>query len=439
MKKKGYKKIFILALDGTPFSFLQKMIARGVMPHFAGLAKQYSFKRMNSVIPAVSSVAWASFLTGEQPQDHGILGFTERNPATLEWFTPNASQLKCKTIVERLSDSGKRVFIMNVPATYPPKPINGVSICGFLGNDVLKGTYPAEEGQFLKENGYRIDVDTSLAKTDFPAFLQDLKFVLEKRIEMMWHYFEREEWDFFMAHIMETDRLHHFSWEFMESGNPHFVELYHKFYGRLDNLIGEVVKRIDDQTGLMLLSDHGFTTLKKEVYLNNWLWQNNYLRFTAPFPQTLKDIHPESKAYSLYPGRIFINLKGREKNGRVRTGIEYGSLRSEIKQKLFEMVEPESKEKIIKNVFYGEELYNRPSKINLGDNKDFTDCADLIAVAHDGYDLKGQLWNKDLFSKTVFNGMHTFDDAFVLSTGVNIEKNNLSISDLAVYVLDFVR
>ncbi len=429
-------KIFILALDGTPFSFLQKMIASGKMPHFAELVERSSFKKMNSVIPPVSSVAWASFLTGEPPWKHGILSFTERDPATMDWFTPNAGHLKCKTIVQRLSDLGKRVFIMNVPATYPPKPINGVSICGFLGDDLLKGTYPEEEGLFLNKNGYRIDTDTALAKTDFPAFIQDLKIVLEKRIEMMWHYFEKENWDFFMTHIMETDRLHHFSWEFMEQGNKHFVDLYDSFYGRLDNLIGEINKRIDEQTALMLLSDHGFTTLKKEVYLNNWLWQNDYLRFTKPFPQSLHDIHPQSKAYALYPGRIFINLKEREKNGSVKIGLEYESLRAEIKQKLFELIEPLSKEKIIKNVIFGEELYSNKlhAKRNISD--EFNSFADLVAIANDGYDLKGQLWNKELFSKTVFNGMHTFDDAFVLFTGKNINITNLSISDLSKYIFD---
>jgi len=63
----------------------------------------------------------------------------------------------------------------------------------------------------------------------------------------------------------------------------------------------------------------------------------------------------------------------------------------------------------------------------------------LIAIANEGYDLKGQLWNKELFGKTVFNGMHTFDDAFVLFTGDNIEKNNLSIADLAGYILNIVQ
>jgi predicted AlkP superfamily phosphohydrolase/phosphomutase len=438
MSKQKKNKIFVLALDGVPFTFLQKMIASGKMPHLARLAKKGDFRKMESVIPPVSSVAWASFLTGKKPQDHGILSFTERNPATMDWFTPDAKQLKCKTLPEILSERGKRVFIMNVPATYPPKKINGVSICGFLGNDLLKGTYPTEEGKILQKKGYRIDADTSLAKTDFPAFLQDLKSVLEKRIEIMRHYFEQEKWDFFMAHIMETDRLHHFTWEFMATGNAHFVELYDRFYGRLDKLIGEIINEIDDNMALMLLSDHGFTILKKEVYLNNWLWQNNYLRFTKPIPQSLHDIHPESKAYALYPGRIFINLKEREKNGRVEQGREYESIRTEIKSKLLELKEPGANDKVIKKVFYGEDLYGR-APMDFADKHSFTDYADLIAIAHKGYDLKGVLWNKDLFAKTIFNGMHTFDDAFVLLNGGVFSKENLAISDLAPDILKIVQ
>ena len=118
-------KIFIFALDGVPYTFLQKMITSGTMSHFTKLAESSHFQLIDSVQPPVSSSAWASFLTGKQPNEHGVLSFTERDPATMDWYTPDARYLKVKTIVEKLSDLDKRVFIMNVPVTYPPKPING--------------------------------------------------------------------------------------------------------------------------------------------------------------------------------------------------------------------------------------------------------------------------------------------------------------------------
>jgi predicted AlkP superfamily phosphohydrolase/phosphomutase len=403
------------------------MMSSGVMPHFTKLAGKSFFQAINSVQPPVSSSAWASFLTGKQPDEHGILSFTERDPASMEWYTPDARHLKVQTIIQKISAAGRRVFIMNVPVTYPAVPVNGVSICGFLGTDLKKGVYPAQEAAFLIDNDYKIDVDTERAKTDLAAYLNELNAVLEKRIETMWYYFARETWDFFMTHIMETDRLFHFTWEYMENKDPVFINIYQRFFRRLDDLIGQIIESIDQSTTLMLLSDHGFTTLKQEVYLNRWLWENDYLKFNKPIPHSLLDIHPQSSAYALYPGRIFINLKGREKNGSVKPGNEYEETRRQIKENLKHLTAPNASEKIINDVVYGEKIY-------AGNHTLSENIADLFVLARDGYDLKGQLWSKQLFNKTVFNGMHTFNNAFVLIHGQQITKTPLSLSDISAYI-----
>lgn len=417
-------RLFVLALDGVPFSFLNDMFSNGLMPNLAQIAQKGDFKTMNSIIPPVSSSAWASFLTGTTPDKHGILSFTERDAATMNWFTPDARHLRGKTILEILSNAGKKVFSMNVPVTYPPQVVNGISICGFLGTDIEKGTYPAKEGPFLKQNGYRIDVDTELAKRNMADFLKDLDIVLEKRIEMMWYYFEKEQWDFFMTHIMETDRLFHFTWEYMESKDPVFVKIYERFFTRLDNLIGDIETRVNGNMQLMFLSDHGFTTLKQEVYLNRWLWENDYLKFIKPYPADLNDIHPLTKAYALYPGRIFVNLKGREKTGSVNAGIEYEKIKANIKNKLSGLTFPANKEKVISSVLDIEDVYNR-------DNISKDKFADMYVFAEQGYEIKGQLWNTSLFSKTFYNGMHTQENAFILTNEFKIPVKNCSITDVA--------
>ena len=429
-------RIFILALDGTPYTLLKKLIAGNRMPNLKRLVEEADFKQMDSVIPPVSSVAWASFMTGSQPREHGIYGFVERDPETMNWYVPLSDRLKVDTIQSNLSVFGKRVFMMNVPMTYPANPINGISICGFLGNDLIRGTYPAEIGTLLKARGYLIDADTELAKTDLNAFYDHLIDVLERRIETMWHFWEQEAWDFFMAHIMETDRLHHFFWEFMEQDHPVWAEKFYNFYERIDQLIGDILQRIPNVLPLMLLSDHGFTTLKKEVYLNRWLFDEGYLKFQKQFPEALIDMHPLSKAYSLYPGRIYINLKGREKNGSVDQGLNYEQIRQEIKQKLLELVEPESQSKIIAKVYFGEELYvcdKGEKQIIQTDTQSPTNrrYPDLIAMPFNGYDLKGNLWRDNLFEKTVFNGMHTFDDAFIVLRNGVLPNDRFSIAEIA--------
>lgn len=415
------KKVFVLALDGVPFTLLNQFITNGTMPQLAALTQKGLFKQINSVEPSVSSVAWASFLTGKQPNQHGILGFAERNPATMEWFTPNASHLTLPTLLEALSVKGKSVFSMNVPATYPPKKINGISICGFLGPNLQQGTFPKKEAHFLEEQGYRIDVDTSLAKTHFPDFITDLKQVMEKRIEMMRHYWHSSDWDFFMTHIMAPDRLHHFSYELFENAHPDALVLYRSFYARIDRLIGQVKSMLDKDTTLLMLSDHGFTTLKQEVYLNRWLWENNFLHFNTPFPKSLKDIHPISKAYALYPGRIFLNLKGREKNGSVEAGEQANQVKKELSQQL--LLLKWGKQPVIEKVLTAAELYP-----NTHSNPA---VADLTAIAHRGFDLKGALWHGKLFDKSHFNGMHSYNNAFFYADEKQLFKNVTALPDIA--------
>ncbi len=402
------------------------MIGSGKIPVIAELTEKYFFKPMNSVQPPLSSTAWASFLTGKYPDQHGLLSFTERDPHTMEWYTPDARHLRSKTILDKLSQAGKRVFSMNVPVTFPPKKINGISICGFLGSDISKGVYPESEAIILEQKEYVIDANTELAKTNFRQFINHLWQVLEKRIEIMWHYFEKENWDFFMCHIMETDRLHHFTWEFMEQGIPEVVILYEKFYKRLDDLIGQIMKNIDNNFEFIILSDHGFETLKKEVNLNRFLWEKELLHFTKPVPKSLQDMHPKSVAYSLYPGRIFINLKGREKNGSVSPGHEYEIIRNKIRHLLLEI--KHGNDKVVKDVLNAENIY--PGYQNFQNS-----LPDLLAIPTEGFDLKGVLWSKKIFDKTVFNGKHTFDNAFVLASKNYFKRDDIDITDIYDVIL----
>lgn len=430
------KRLFVLALDGVPCSHLQKWLNLGWMPRFAAWLEQnnVNLQAINSVMPPVSSSAWASFMTGKSPHGHGIYSFTERDPATMEWFTPQADSLKSPTIFEHLSGHGKRVFVMNVPVTYPPRAVNGISICGFLHDDVRTGTWPSDVGNFLAARDYRIDADTSLAKSDLKAFIADLKEVLEKRIETMWHFLRQEKWDLFMAHIMEPDRLQHFTFEYYEQGLPGAVELYRSFYRRLDKLIGEIVEALDDDVALMLLSDHGFGSLKQEVYLNRWLWEKGWLRFTRPVPQSLQDINPQSIAYALYPGRVFINLQGREKTGSV-SAAQYIMWCDRIAAELKKLGDPQG-HTVVADVRRASAIY--PGLPAGSSDIAHRAIADLFVLAHPGYDLKGSLWHDTLFDKSVFNGMHTFDNAFLAAdTAITKEKLN-AITDIAPHLCRFL-
>lgn len=437
------KRLFVLALDGTPFTFLQKAVKLGVMPNFARLIVDSEFRQMDSVAPPISSVAWASFMTGQKPAQHGIWGFIDRYPATLQWYTPLSNHLQGKIFWETLSEQGKRVFIMNVPMNYPPRPVNGISICGFLCSDITKGTWPSEIGKVLKARGYIIDADTELAKRDLQTFLSHLHNVLDKRIETMWHFWKQEAWDFFLTHIMETDRLHHFFWEFMEKDDPRYAPHFYDFYRKIDLLIGEIDRATHGKSALLLLSDHGFTTLKKEVYLNPYFQRKGIQRLTNEVTEKLDELHPSSLAYSLYPGRIYINLQGREKNGSVRSGMDYERACQRIEQALQDLRDEDSGQPVIKEVLRHQQLLNPGQNVRFflseaeQTTADMERTPDMLAIAHEGYDLKGNLSRGNLFEKTIFNGTHTLHDAFLLSRGLSPPTSRFSIDQLSDLIQNY--
>ncbi len=434
-------RIVIVALDGTPFSLLERLSAPGgCMPNLKTLRADASFRPMQSVYPPVSSAAWASFISGRSPAEHGIFGFVDRQPATLEWILPHSGHLPEPTLWQRLSQQGRKLFVMNVPMTSPPLALNGVMIGGFLGNDVATNTYPAHIGPLLKAQGYRADADIARGRSDRAALMDELEYILEKRIEALWRFWPQERWDFFMVHIMETDRLHHFFWQDMLAGNSEFTQRFYDLYARIDRLLGDILNEIKQDTYLLLLSDHGFTALEQEVLLNQWLIQEGYLRFKTRTPSSLQDMDNRSTAYSLYPGRIHINLKGREKNGSVSGAREYEKWRQTLAKHLQTLHDPRNGKAVVRRVLYAEALYqNKRGALQSHDPFAHARIPDLLIENTEGYDLKGDLSGPSLFRKTAFNGMHCFDDAFALLHGAALpDEKNLSIRDMHRIILDLM-
>ena len=423
------KRLFVLGLDGTPYTFLKKQMSKGHFPHFQKILEKGSFLRMNSVIPCISSVAWTSFLTGVNLAKHNLQGFVDRKLNPFRVYIPTAKNIAVPTISEILSAAGKRVVSINVPVSYPPKEVNGIQISCFLATDLAKSVYPKHYYSYLKEIGYRIDVDAWQGRKEKEKFLQDIHYTYDKRLEAAYYFMGREDWDYFQLHVMETDRINHFLWEQWENGHETYAPEFEKFYAKVDQLVGDLDARLGDDVEFMILSDHGFCSIKKEVYLNHWLEKNGYLKYKTDAPKSVTDMHPESKVYSLIPGRIFINLKGREDNGSVEPGNEYEVLRQELMEKIVQMTDPDTGEKIVKKVCKKEDLYSGPF---------FNDAPDLVVVPYDGFDLKGNIKQPNLTYKGELVGMHTDDDAFFYLRNHDIEQREFGIIDMLPTISDLI-
>jgi predicted AlkP superfamily phosphohydrolase/phosphomutase len=425
--KKG-KKVVVIGLDGTPHSLVTRFMDEGIMPNFKELTAQGSFKPLFSVLPTVSCVAWSSFMTGKNPAKHNIYGFLDRSAGSYIPFVPNANNMTSPTLWDILGSEGKRVIVMGVPVTYPPREVNGILVSGFLAPDIEKATFPAELGKELKEkNGYLLDIDPWKAREDVDSVAPQVTDVFRKRRDTLRELMANTEWDFFMTHFMETDRLHHFLWEHMEEGIEPYCSQFKDFYREVDDFIGELNRDLEGEATLVLLSDHGFCTLKKEVYVNQWLVEKGYLGFKNDEPKGIQDIDTDkSRAYSMDPGRIYINLKGREPAGIVNPGTEYQALREELVREIATIKDPDSGEDMLDSVKTKEELFSGPN---------FDAAPDIVMVPKRGYDLKGSVSKKTLTDKGPIVGMHTLDDAMLYINGQDIKRSDISILDVMPTIL----
>jgi len=436
-------KLMVLSIDGVPFGLMRRMMDNGVMPNMAGLAGNVGIRQMRSVQPTVSCVAWASYMTGKNPGKHGIYGFIDRRTESYDLMFPNSATMSAENIWEVLSRADKRVFGMNVPSSYPPRRVNGILIGDFLTPTIEKAAYPAGESEYLRSIDYRIDSDAQLARRDKRAMLADLDKTLDTRMEAMFHYLDKESWDFFHTHIMGSDRINHFLWQKMEDNDPEFAPAFFAYYRRIDKAIGRLLEQLPD-IPLLIFSDHGFCRIKQEVQLSRYLVETGWTTPAQEIVHPLSVDPAKSKAYCLIPGRIYVNLLGREPGGIVPLE-KYQQVRKRLAEDLLKLRDPETGENVIRKVVMREDVYwpsDREKNATMEPEQSamykgtYGKAADLIAIPYDGYDLKLGLAGNKILQKTELEGMHTYDDAFMVARGIELPKDDLEILMLAKPILD---
>ncbi len=435
-KQAAGPQVFILGLDGTPYSMMQDLFARGILKNLAEITKKGTIHKMSTTIPDVSSVAWTTFMTGVNPGRHGIFGFTDIKPGTYANFFPNFTKVQSPCLWNLIDKEDKKSIIVNMPSTYPAQEINGTLIAGFVAIDLEKATYPKDLVPWLKKIDYQLDVNASLAQEeDKEPFFKALNSSLEKREETFRKLMKEESWDLFAAIVTGTDRLHHFFWDAYEDENSPYHTAFLDYYRKIDAMAGRLYEDLKGKASFLAMSDHGFGPLKRDVYINRWLEEQGYLSFSGEKRDSISDIDPEkTRAFCMDPGRIYINVKRRFPAGSVLPGKAYENLREELSQALREITfssDGQEPEKVIQQVFRKEELYQGPF---------LSSAPDLVCLANRGNNLKGATARTEVFdSKGVFTGMHTQDDAFFLSDQQAVTTENVHILDVSKTVLSLLK
>jgi predicted AlkP superfamily phosphohydrolase/phosphomutase len=322
--------------------------------------------------------------------------------------------------------------------------VNGILIGGFLCPTVDKVAYPSSVNQYLRSIDYQIDSDPMLARESKERMIPNIHKTLDTRTEAMFHFLAQEQWDYFHAHVMTTDRLHHFLIRKYAEGDEKFAPLFVEYYRKLDSYLGKLLDTAGDDCGFVVMSDHGFCPIVSEVQLSRYLVEKGWTALRDSSPTGPLDIDPaRSRAYTLIPGRIFVNVRGREPDGIVPPE-EFEQVREQLAADLLELRAPNG-DQVVEKVFKREELYwgsdshapetDIPLDELLSRETTFGKAADLIAIPFDGYDLKMGLAAQQTFVNTELEGMHTYHDAVIMARGIELPPERFSVVNVARYVL----
>ncbi len=341
-------RVVIVGLDCVPPEFVFDLWS-DLLPNFRRVMLAGIYGSLESSIPPITVPAWMCMMTGQDPGTLGIYGFRNRKDNSYDGLGFASSRMvKMPAIWDVLAEAGKKTIALGVPLTYPPRPINGLLISDFLAPDISSDyTFPSELKHEIRDVVGDYILDTRNFRTDNKnQLLKEIYEMTAQRFQLATHLLINKPWDFFIMVEMGPDRLHHAFWKYFDPKHVkyeagHILEhAIRDYYIALDAHLGEFISRLEEDTTLLIVSDHGAKRMDGGLCFNQWLIQEGYLVLKEPY-DTVSKFSPDlvdwknTKAWGDggYYGRLFLNVEGREPTGNVKV-TEIESLKREIQSKL---------------------------------------------------------------------------------------------------------
>jgi len=279
---------------------------------------------------------------------------------------------------------------------------------------------------------------------DEKSFLEQTDEVFEEYKKILKNELNEFKNGLFFFYFETVDVIQHMFWRYTDAGHPLYEkntlyqDIIFEYYRKMDALIGDILKQIDKDTVLIILSDHGFTNFRRAVNLNRWLLENGYLYLKAGKNESGEFFNDvdwfRTKAYALGFGGIYLNKKEREGSGIVSESEAEG-LKREIVAGLKELRDPDTSDTVIKEVYDADKIYSGPYA---------KDAPDLFVGFNSGYRTS---WQNALGgvpvrliedNKKKWSGDHLVDPSLVpgvIFINRNKELKNPSVLDIAPTIL----
>jgi len=286
------------------------------------------------------------------------------------------------------------------------------------------------------------------AMTD-EMFLEQSQTILEEEKAMLRYELPQFESGLFVFVVETPDRIQHMFWRAVDPKSPLYTKELAKRYGNviadtyreMDRILSLTMEHVDEDTLIMVVSDHGFKSFRRTVHINSWLRENGFLVLQKGYEgkgggEFFRGVDwSKSRAYAVGLGSIYLNLRGREKQGIVNPGAEADMLKREIAAQLKEFKDPKTNQTIVREAYLGDEIFK---------GEMISDAPDLLIGFEDGYRASWQTalgaspLSKIEDNMKKWSGDHIVDHRLVpgiFFSNKKLDKLNPTLYDLSPTIL----
>ena len=336
------------------------------------------YGRLESVNPPITVPAWMSMATSQDPGSLGVYGFRNRADHSYRGQAAATSRsVREVTIWDQVAREGGRSIVIGVPPSYPPRRLNGINVGCFLTPDPARNAYahPASAQEEIAHIVGDYPVDVKEYRTHQKDRLKEQVYQMtRKHFAVVRHFLQEHEWDYFHFVEIGLDRLQHGFWQYQDPqhvlyqpDNP-YRNVLQDYYRYLDEEIGEVLRLLDGDTTVAVISDHGAQRLDGGFCVNQWLIEEGLLALrrrpqrVTPFGELDID-WGRTRAWSEggYYARVFFNVAGREPQGVVPQS-EYAAFRDELRAR-FAALRDDQGNPLGARAFVPQEIYRRVENV----------------------------------------------------------------------------
>ena len=283
-------KVLLLGWDAADWKIIGPLLDAGRMPNLERLAQSGVVGNLSTLYPVLSPMLWTSIATGKRAHKHGIHGFSEPDPVSGGVRPITNLGRKTKAIWNILQQNGLKSNLVGWWPSHPAEPISGVMVSNHYQQMVAPidepwpmrpGTvhpphliehlealrlHPAElEPEMLLPfipRAAEIDQHQDFRLAGVAKILAETASILAAATALI----QLEPWDFMGVYF---DGIDHFCHGFMKYHPPRLewipeadFELYKEVvnagYQFHDMMLGTYLELIDEQTTVIIVSDHGF-------------------------------------------------------------------------------------------------------------------------------------------------------------------------------------